>query len=125
LKWRGSCLPVGSHSDFSPKPAILLLRPQAKRQILLNLEEVIINVRYLLENEEVHPGITVEMIAHMVTMGSSLLDGDVASSHEKAVIEPPNLQQPSAPSLNFARGVQFEKRYQKQVWSLGEFYRGF
>jgi hypothetical protein len=111
-------LPVGLHSDFSPKPAILLLRPQAKRLILLNLEEVIINVWYLLENEEVCPGITIEMTTHIVTVGSSLLDGDVASSHEKTVIEPPNLQQSSAPSLNFARGVQFEKRYQKQFWCL-------
>jgi hypothetical protein len=91
----------------------------------LNLEEVIINVRYLLENEEVCPGITVEMIAHMVTVGSSLLDGDVASSHEKSVIEAPNLQQSSAPSLNFARGVQFEKRYQKQFGHSVNFTEGF
>jgi hypothetical protein len=56
LRWKVSCSPFGLHPGFPPQAAILLLRPQDKRLILLNLDEVIIEARYLLENEEVLPG---------------------------------------------------------------------
>jgi hypothetical protein len=116
---------VGSLSGFSPKPAILLIRPQAKRLILLNLEEVIIDARYLLENEEVLPGSTFEMTSLMVPVGSCLIDVDVASNHDQPASDPPKLQPSSSPSLNFARGVQFEKDIRSKFGHSVNFIEGF
>jgi hypothetical protein len=53
LRWKVSYLPSGALSGVSPKSRFLLIRPQAKCLILLDLDEVIIDARYLLENEEV------------------------------------------------------------------------
>jgi hypothetical protein len=78
----------------------------------LDLDEVVIDARYLLENENVLTGCTLEMTAHKVCVGDSLNVGDVHKIQNASVDSPP----PSsvAPSLDFTRGVQFEKDFRSK-----------
>jgi hypothetical protein len=91
----------------------------------LNLDEVIIDTRYLLEKEEVLTGCTLEMTAHKVCLGDSPNVGDVSKIQASSVVSPPLSS--VAPSLDFARGVQFEKDFRNKfghsVNFVGDFRR--
>jgi hypothetical protein len=122
LRWKVSCLPLGAFSGVSPKPGFLLLRPQAKRLILLDLDEVIIDARYLLENEEVQAGSKIKMTSHIVSVGDCLLEGDVTPPFAQAAsVHHHNL----APSLDFAKGLQFEKNIRSKFGHSINFTEGF
>jgi hypothetical protein len=73
----GLCSPLGLPDDSNQRKCWLLLRPQAKRMILLNSDEVIIDARYLLENEEIVPGCTIEMTMLKVLVGESITSSDL------------------------------------------------
>jgi hypothetical protein len=141
LRWKVSCSPLGLHSASS-KSAFLLLQPQAKRLILLDLDEVIIDARYLLENEKVLTGCTLEMTAHKVCVGASLNVNDVRKVQNDSVdAAPPSSVAPSldfshkiqnafvdatpAPSLDFGRGIQFEKDFRSKFGHSVNFVEGF
>jgi hypothetical protein len=86
---------------------------------------VIIDAWYLLENEDVLPGITLEMTAHKVSVGVRLNIDDVAAIQEKISSELSLPQPSSAPSLNFAKGVQFEKDIRSKFGHSVNFTGGF
>jgi hypothetical protein len=113
---------LGALSGVSPKSGFLLLRPQAKRLILLDLDEVIIDARYLLENEEVQSGSKIEMTSHIVSVGVCLLEGDVTPPFAQPTsVHHHNL----APSLDFAKGLQFEKNIRSKFGHSINFTEGF
>jgi hypothetical protein len=113
---------LGAFPRVSPKFGFLLLRPQEKRLILLNLEEVIIDARYLLENEEVQTGSKIEMTAHIFSVGICLLEGDVTPPIVQ--VAPVHHHIP-APSLDFAKGLQFEKNIKTKFRYSINFTEGF
>jgi hypothetical protein len=94
------------HTQTAPKDAILLLRPQAQRLILLDLDEVIIDARYLLENESVRSGCTLEMTAHKVCVGESLIVDDVHKIKNVALVS----HQPSSVAPLWTFHVVFNLR---------------
>jgi hypothetical protein len=122
-RWKVSCFPLNLHTQNAPKDAILLLRPQAQRLILLDLDEVIIDARYLLENENVHSSCTLEMTAHKVCVGESLIVDDVHKIKSVSLAS----HQPSSvvPSLDFSRGIQFEKDFRSKFGHSVNFVEGF
>jgi hypothetical protein len=91
----------------------------------LNLEEVIIDARYLLENEEVLPGCTLEMTAHKVSVGASMNVIDVIATKDEVSTDVSLDHSSVAPSLDFARGVQFEKDFRSKFGHSVNFVGGF
>jgi hypothetical protein len=59
--------------EWTPnRPAFLILRKSAKRMILLGHEEVLIDAHFLLEDEVIKPGLSLEMPVHKVIVGSEI-----------------------------------------------------
>jgi hypothetical protein len=50
----------------------LLLRPLAQRLVLLNNEEILIDARFLLENESITKGNQIELLVHKVIIGDQI-----------------------------------------------------
>jgi hypothetical protein len=91
--------------------------------ILLDSDEVIIDARYLLENENITPGCTIDMTALRVFVGESASSSELVTS-----IPEPNVQAPMqvlAPSLNFKKGTEFEECIKRKFGYSVNFTNGF
>jgi hypothetical protein len=121
LRWNAVCSSFVK-GEWSPnRPAFLILRRSAKRMILLDHEEVIIDARFLLENEEIKPGFTLDMPVHKVVVGSEISE----SKTPKVSSDIPNPSSASSLSLNFDKGVSFKKDILDKFGSSVAFQPGF
>jgi hypothetical protein len=84
--------------------AVLLLRPIAKRLVLLDRDEVVIDARFLLEGEIISARISIEMPVHKVTVGQKI-DNMI---YVKKPAQGKMNQVLAPPSLDFSRGIKFE-----------------
>ena len=95
-----------------PKSAFRILRPEARRLVLLDREEVVLYARYLLQDEEVCSGYSIDMPVHKVLIGDQILSKDQVQADKDIIsVEPSSLQvnSPLPPSVNFELGKDFEK----------------
>jgi hypothetical protein len=93
--------------------------------ILLDHEEVLIDAHFLLEDEVIKPGLSLEMPVHKVIVGSEI-------SESKSSKVPPEKSNPSSIinssmnlSLNFDKGVCFKKDILNKFGSSVAFQPGF
>jgi hypothetical protein len=91
--------------------------------ILLDTDEVIIDARYLLENESISPGCTIDMTALRVFVGESASSSELAASIPEPVVQAP--MQVLAPSLNFKKGIEFEENIKRKFGYSVNFTNGF
>jgi hypothetical protein len=93
--------------------------------ILLDHEEVLIDARFLLENEVIKPGLSLEMPVHKVIVDSEITE----SKTPKVFSEKPNpsslVNSPTSLSLNFDKGVSFKKDILDKFGSSVAFQPGF
>jgi hypothetical protein len=123
LCWLASCTSF-VNGDWPPqRPAVLLLRPLAKRLVLFDKDDSLIDARYLLEDENVAPGVSIEMPVHKVIVGNLI--------EEKT--QPPQIKIPSSdssaqvppPFLDFRRGIRFESDIRRKFGYNVSFVPGF
>jgi hypothetical protein len=116
VRWKVSC---SYFQKGSPSfQAFLILRPQAKRLVLLDMKEEVLDARFLLENEKVNSGLIIDLKCHTVLVGgriiSDSLDQGVHLLKSSSISS--NISQDSYDSgvyhkdlaLDFTRGISFE-----------------
>jgi hypothetical protein len=86
LRWNAMCSPLGLLDDANQRKCWLLLRPKAKRMILLDSDEVIIDAKYLLENETISPRCTIDMTALQLFVGESASSSELAASITEPIV---------------------------------------
>jgi hypothetical protein len=125
LRWNALCSSLVKVEWTPNRPAFLILRRSAKRMILLDHEEVLIDARFLLEDEVIKPGLSLEMPVHKVIVGSEI----PASKSSKVSTEksnPPSIINSFTHlSLNFYKGVSFKKDIMNKFGSSVAFQPGF
>jgi hypothetical protein len=112
--------------EWTPnRPTFLILRRSAKRMILLDHEEVLIDARFLLEDEVIKPGLSLEMPVHKVIVGFEISESKPSKvSPEKS--NPPSILNSSTHlSLNFDKGMCFKKDIMNKFGSSVAFQPGF
>jgi hypothetical protein len=99
---------------------------------LLNNEEILIDARFLLENESITKGSQIELPVHKVLIGDQIAQSSdqsskIASKKATDVIlkDSPNETQVSPPQFNFARGTQFADDVYKKFGHSVNFSPGF
>jgi hypothetical protein len=99
---------------------------------LLNNEEILIDARFLLENESITKGSQIELPVHKVLIGDQIAQSSdqsskIASKKATDVIlkDSPNETQVSPPQFNFARGTQFADDVYKKFGHSVNFLPGF
>jgi hypothetical protein len=114
VRWKAACSHFQNGSSSSQ--AFLILRPQAKRLVLLDMQEEVLDARFLLENEKIHSGMILDLKTHTVVVGERIISDSLefgvnllkSSSatvhHDKSI--PENLQEDLA--LDFSAGLSFE-----------------
>jgi hypothetical protein len=109
LRWNAVCTSLVKGEWTPNRPAFLILKRSAKRMILLDHEEVLIDARFLLEDEVIKTRLSLEMPVHKVIVGPEI-------SESKSSKVPPEKSNPSSIinsstnlSLNFDKGVCFKK----------------
>jgi hypothetical protein len=112
LKWKVWCSSFVNGAWSVDRPGFLLLRPLAKRVVLLNHENVLIDAHFLIELEVLAAGTKIELPVHRVTIGEPI-NGDSVQSNSKLMkplIEDSAVDHKATPpSLSFTRGLEFEK----------------
>jgi hypothetical protein len=71
VHWKATCSHFKNGSSSSQ--AFLLLRPQAKRLVLLDTQEEVLDARFLLENEKIHSGLMLDLKFHTVVVGERII----------------------------------------------------
>jgi hypothetical protein len=89
--------------------------------ILLDHEEVLIDARFLLENEVIKPGLSLDLPVHKVIVGSEISE----SKTPKVFSDIPNPSSVTSLSLNFDKGVSFKKDILDKFGSSVAFQPGF
>jgi hypothetical protein len=99
---------------------------------LLNNEEILIDARFLLENESITKGSQIELLIHKVLIGDQIAQSSdqsskIASKKATDVIlkDSTNETQVSPPQFNFARGTQFADDVYKKFGHSVNFSPGF
>jgi hypothetical protein len=109
LRWNAVCSSLVKGEWTPNRHAFLILGRSAKRMILLDHEEVLIDARFLLEDEVIKPGLSLEMPVHKVIVGSKI----TVSQASKVPSEKSNpssiVNSSTSLSLNFDKGVSFKK----------------
>jgi hypothetical protein len=106
LRWHALCSSFVNGDWSSQRSVVLLLRPLAKRLVLFDKDDSLIDARFLLEDENVAPGVSIEMPVHKVIVGN-LIEEKARPSQIK--ISPSDSSaQVHPPSLDFSRGNKFE-----------------
>jgi hypothetical protein len=116
VRWKASC---STFQDGSKSfQAFLLLRPHAKRLVLLDTDEQILDARFLLENERVHSGLIMDLQSHTVVVGERIISDSLALGVDFLKSSPPKLdsipqQNPPlgtshVPALDFSIGASFQ-----------------
>jgi hypothetical protein len=72
LRWNVLCSSFVKGDWSSQHPATLLLRPLAKRLVLLDGDGTLIDAHFLLEGELIDSGVAFEMLVHKVIVGKKL-----------------------------------------------------
>ena len=112
------------HLWDKPKDGFLLPRRCAKRLVLLDFDEQVIDARYLIEGELVSSGNMIELSYHKILEGDRIFSEvlpqvfrekviksqatEVLSQSGKSVSSAP-APSVAPPSINFSRGLSFEK----------------
>jgi hypothetical protein len=117
VRWRASC---SSFQDGSKAfQAFLILRPHAKRLVLLNTDEQVLDARFLLENERVHSGLILDLQSHTLVVGERIISDSLplgvdllksSSSSEPINQQKNNTSQGTShvPALDFSIGISFQ-----------------
>jgi hypothetical protein len=110
----------------------LILRPLAQRLVLLDNDELLIDARFLLENESISKGSQIELPVHKVIIGdqipqSSAQSSNISSKKSSDVLlkDISSETQVSPPHFNFARGAQFADDVYKKFGHSINFSPGF
>jgi hypothetical protein len=80
-------------------PGFLFIRPQAKRLVLLDDQDVTVDARFLRDGKFISSGMTLEFACHVAFVGDRVL-------FVSSMVPAPSVSAP--PSLNFARRKGFE-----------------
>jgi hypothetical protein len=116
VHWKASYTPIqdGSRSF----QAFLILRPQARRLVLLDMQEEVLDARFLLENERVHPGLILDLKSHTVSVGERIIVDSLAqgvnmlksscSKQDNSTTSCSTTFSPGVPALDFSKGISFE-----------------
>jgi hypothetical protein len=87
-----------------------MLRPQAKRLVLLDMQEDVLDARFLLENEKIHSGLILNLKSHTVVVGERIISDSLAFGVQllKSTSSKLDNSQKENLALDFSRGVSFE-----------------
>jgi hypothetical protein len=121
LRWNVLCSSFVKGDWSDQRHAVLLLRPIAKRLVLLDKDEVVIDARFLLEGEIISAGISIDMLVHKVTVGQKIDD----MIYVKKQTQETSNQVPAPPSLDFSRGIKFEIDIKSKFGHSVNFVPGF
>jgi hypothetical protein len=121
LRWNALCSYFVNGDWSSQRSAVLLLRPIAKRLVLFDQDEVLIDARFLLEGEQVSTGVAIEMPVHKVIVGN--LIEDKVRQNQKSSLD--SLSQVPPPSLDFSKGKIFESEIRRKFGHSVNFMSGF
>jgi hypothetical protein len=127
LRWKAWCSSFVNGNWSAERPGFLLLRPLAKRIVLLNQEEVLIDAHFLLEGETISNGVKIELPIHRVRVGDLILSAKDSSIDKSANItssEKESAYKVTPPSLSFARGLKFKKDIVRKFGHEVNFYPG-
>jgi hypothetical protein len=115
VRWKAACSHFQNGSSSSQ--AFLILRPQAKRLVLLDMQEEVLDARFLLENENIHSGLILDLKSHTVVVGERIISDSLAFGVQllKSTSSKPDNSQKDNNSdvshknlaLDFSRGVSF------------------
>jgi hypothetical protein len=132
LRWKVQCSSFVNGDWSSWRSGFLLLRPLAQRLVFFNNEEILIDARFLLENESITKGSQIELPVHKVLIGDQIAHSSDQSSKiitkkAKDVIlkDSSHEIQVSPPQFNFARGTQFVDDVYKKFGHSVNFSPGF
>jgi hypothetical protein len=115
VRWKATCSHFQNGSSSSQ--AFLLLRPQAKRLVLLDMQEEVLDAIFLLENEKIHSGLILDLKSHTVVVGERIISNslDYGVQLLKSSSPKENYQKDFSSvtshknlALDFSRGVSFE-----------------
>jgi hypothetical protein len=109
LRWNAICSSLVKGEWTPNRPSFLILRRSAKRMILLDHEDVLIDARFLLENEVIKPGLSLEMPVHKVIVGSEISKSKASKVSSKKSNPSSIVNSSTSLSLNFDKGVSFKK----------------
>jgi hypothetical protein len=112
LRWKVCCSSYVNGSWSDERTGFLLLRPLAKRIVLLDQEEVLIDARFPLEGETISKGVNIELPVHHVRVGDLLSSSKLPSIDKNTIISSSQKEatnKVTPPSLIFARGLKFEE----------------
>jgi hypothetical protein len=132
LRWKVQCSSFVSGDWSSWRPGFLILRPLAQCLVLLDNDEILIDARFLLENESITKGSQIELPVHKVIIGdqitqSSAQSSNISSKKSSDVLlkDISSETQVSPPHFNFARGAQFADDVYKKFGHSVNFSPGF
>jgi hypothetical protein len=114
VRWQARCSPI--HDGSRSFQAFLILRPKAKRLVLLDMQEEVLDARFLLENEKVHSGLILDLKFHTVAVGEriiadsldlgvNILKSSCTKQTSSTSDSPTSL---GVPALDFSKGAAFE-----------------
>jgi hypothetical protein len=121
LKWNVTCSSFVNGSWSGKRKGFLLLRPLAKRLVLLDEQDVLIDARFLLEEESISPGLHIELPVHKVIVGEQISNLPPTIAHAnvyQAKVDIPF-------SLSFAKGIKFCEVMQQKFGHSVNFVPGF
>jgi hypothetical protein len=121
LKWKVTCSSFVNGAWSGKRNGFLILRPLAKRLVLLDEQDVLIDARFLLEEESISPGLHIELPVHKVIVGEQISNLPPTIAH--ANVYQANVDIPF--SLNFAKGIKFCEVMQQKFGHSVNFVPGF
>jgi hypothetical protein len=81
LRWKVQCSSFVRGDWSSWRPGFLILRPLAQCLVLLDNDEILIDARFLLENESITKGSQIELPVHKVIIGDQITQSSAQSSN--------------------------------------------
>jgi hypothetical protein len=115
-RWRATC--SSFHDGSRSIQAFLLLRPQAKRLVLIDMNEEVMDARFLLGDERVHSALILDLRSHTVVVGESFISDSLELGAHMLKSTPSNLGNTHTSitsevahkdlAFDLSRGVSFE-----------------
>ena len=112
LMWHVTCSTLSS-DVLDNSPGFLVLYTIAKRIVLLNCDKVVIDARFLLQDEKVSSGVILDLVVKRVMVGEQIFDGPISSTKHKYI------------SVDFSKGRMFEDNMFKKFGHHINFSGGF
>jgi hypothetical protein len=123
VRWKASC--SSFHDGSKSFQAFLILRPHAKRLVLLDTDEQVLDARFLLENERVHSGLILDLQSHTVVVGERIISDSLALGVDilrSSSSKPDNQQNNNVsqgtdhvPALDFSIGISFQAACKNKI----------